>query len=195
MEGRGLRDAAVLEAMRTVPRHLFLDPGQQGLAHADQPVPIGHGQTLSQPYMVACMAEALALGPGDRVLEVGSGVGYFAAVLAQLALEVYAVELEPELHARAQDLLARLGCSNVQCRCGDGALGWPERAPFDAVVFSCAATGIPAAPWEQLRMGGRFLLPLGPVAGPQELILIEKSPGGSRVQHLMAVAFVPLRRP
>jgi protein-L-isoaspartate(D-aspartate) O-methyltransferase len=192
---RGVREPRVLEAMRTVPRHLFLEPSSLPLAYADQPLPIGHGQTISQPYLVALMAESLALRPGDRVLEVGSGSGYLAAVLSMLALEVCALELEPELFERSRVILGQLGCSNVQLRCQDGALGWPEQAPFDAVVFSCATLGVPGEPWKQLKVGGRFLLPMGPAVGPQELILIEKQATGSKVRHLLPVAFVPLRRP
>jgi protein-L-isoaspartate(D-aspartate) O-methyltransferase len=192
---RGVQDPRVLEAMRTVPRHLFLDPASLPLAHADQPLPIGFGQTISQPYIVALMAESLALRPGDRVLEVGSGSGYLAAVLSMLALEVCALELEPELCERSRVILARLGCSNVQLRCRDGALGWPEQAPFDAIVFSCATLGVPGEPWKQLKTGGRLLLPMGPPAGTQELILIEKQASGGKVKHLLPVVFVPLRRP
>jgi protein-L-isoaspartate(D-aspartate) O-methyltransferase len=192
---RGVTDPRVLEAMGAVPRHLFLEPGQQALAHADQPLPIGHGQTISQPYIVALMAQSLALRPGDRVLEVGSGCGYMAAVLSRLAGEVRGVELEPELHARAEATLRRLGCSGVRLKCGDGALGWPEEAPFDAILFSCAATGMPEEPWKQLKQGGRLVLPLGAPGDIQELVLVEKHLHGSKVQHLLPVAFVPLRRP
>jgi protein-L-isoaspartate(D-aspartate) O-methyltransferase len=191
---RGVQDPRVLEAMRTVPRHLFLPESLAGQAHADSPLPIGCGQTISQPYIVAAMAEALELTGGERVLEVGSGSGYMAAVLSSLALEVAAMELEPELHRRAAHALSRLGCSNVQLRCGDGSLGWPEKAPFDAIVLSCAAAGVPAELWAQLAMNGRMILPMGEAQGSQELVLLRKTPKGSRVTRLMPVAFVPLRK-
>jgi protein-L-isoaspartate(D-aspartate) O-methyltransferase len=194
IEARGVRDPRVLEAMRAVPRHLFVPAGLALEAHADRPLPIGSGQTISQPYIVAAMAEALELTGSERVLEVGSGCGYMAAVLSALALEVYGVELEPELHGRAVRTLAQVGCSNVTLACGDGALGWPERAPFDAIVLSCATTGIPAEPWLQLAMGGRIILPMGAPQETQELILVRKTPRGSRVTRMMPVGFVPLRR-
>jgi protein-L-isoaspartate(D-aspartate) O-methyltransferase len=189
-----VRDPKVLEAMRTVPRHRFVPGELAAEAHADRPLPIGAGQTISQPYIVAAMAEALELTGSERVLEVGSGSGYMAAVLSILAREVHAVELEPELQRRAAPVLARLGCSNVHLKCGDGALGWPERAPFDAIVLSCAAAGIPPDLWDQLAMGGRIILPLGAPDATQELVLARKTPGGSRIERLMAVCFVPLRR-
>ena len=190
---RGVRDPRVLEALRTVPRHRFLDPALAALAHADRPLPIGHGQTLSQPYIVAAMAEALALDGSERVLEVGSGSGYMAAVLSHLATAVCGVELEPELYQRALAALAGQDRRNVLLRCGDGAQGWPEQAPFDAVVLSCAAGAIPAAPWEQLKPGGRMILPLGAPDRTQELVLARKTPQGPELHRLMAVVFVPLR--
>lgn len=191
---RGVRDPRVLEAMLAVPRHRFVPGGLIGEAYADCPLPIGRGQTISQPYIVAVMAEALELAGHERVLEVGSGSGYMAAVLARLAGSVCAVELEPELNDRAARLLALLGCAQVELRCGDGALGWPERAPFDAVVLSCAAAELPPALWAQLVMGGRMILPVGPPFGTQELMLLCKTPAGAQVAHLMPVGFVPLRR-
>jgi protein-L-isoaspartate(D-aspartate) O-methyltransferase len=194
IEARGVRDPRVLEAMRTVPRHLFVGPEGVSQAHADTPLPIGHGQTISQPYIVAAMAEALELTGSERVLEVGSGCGYMAAVLSRLALEVFGVELEPELHDRAVRTLSRVGCSNVSLRCGDGAQGWPEHAPFDAIVLSCAAAGIPAEPWLQLAMGGRIILPMGAPLAAQDLILVLKTPRGSRITRMMPVSFVPLRK-
>ena len=190
---RGVMDPRVLEAMRAVPRHLFLEPWQLPLAHTDQPLPIGHGQTISQPYIVAFMAQSLGLEPGQRVLEVGAGCGYMAAVLSHLAGEVCAVELEPGLHARAQATLARLGCSKVHLKCGDGAQGWPEKAPFDAILFSCATPRVPRAVWRQLSTGGRLLLPLGQPWAAQRLVLLAKRPGGATTKPLMPVIFVPLR--
>jgi protein-L-isoaspartate(D-aspartate) O-methyltransferase len=194
IEARGVCAPRVLEAMRAVPRHLFVPDALAALAHADQPLPIGAGQTISQPYIVAAMAEALELTGIERVLEVGSGSGYMAAVLSALAREVRAVEREPDLLERAARVLARLGCSNVHLRCGDGALGWPERAPFDAVVLSCATPAIPPDLWDQLAAGGRIILPMGAPGAAQELILARKTPGGSRISRLMAVSFVPLRQ-
>jgi len=191
----GVADARVLAAMGAVPRQFFLPPERQPLAYEDCPLPIGCGQTISQPYIVAFMAQSLALRPSDRVLEVGAGCGYMAAVLAQLAQAVWAVELEPDLCARARATLARLGCSTVHLRCGDGALGWPEFAPFDAILFSCAAPAIPEEGLRQLKEGGRLLLPLGAPGESQDLVLIEKHGDGNRVRRLLPVAFVPLRRP
>ena len=192
---RGVTDARVLAAVGALPRQLFLPPEQQPLAYEDCPLPIGCGQTISQPYIVALMAQSLALRPSDRVLEVGAGCGYMAAVLAQLAQAVWAVELEPDLCARARATLSRLGCSRVQLRCGDGALGWPEHAPFDAILFSCAAPAIPEAVVRQLTEGGRLLLPLGAPGEVQNLVLIEKNAQGNQIRHLLPVVFVPLRRP
>jgi protein-L-isoaspartate(D-aspartate) O-methyltransferase len=190
---RGVADPRVLAAMAAVPRHRFVGPGQQALAHADQPLPLGPGQTISQPFIVARMAEALGLAGGERVLEVGSGCGYMAAVLSRLAREVWGVELEERLCAEARDRLAELGCGNVVLRCGDGAGGWPQRAPFDAILFSCAAAQVPAGILEQLRPGGRLLLPLGPPGAVQELVLLERTGHGSRSRSLGQVSFVPLR--
>jgi protein-L-isoaspartate(D-aspartate) O-methyltransferase len=190
---RGVRDPRVLEAMRAVPRHRFVPPDLADQAHADWPLPIGAGQTISQPYIVAAMAEALELAGSERVLEVGSGCGYMAAVLSRLAGEVYGMDLEEGLCRRAQRTLAVLGCANVEIRCGDGALGWPERAPFDAVMLSCAAPAIPPDLWGQLAPGGRIILPLGQAGWGQELVLVRKTTEGSEVSRLMAVSFVPLR--
>lgn len=190
---RGVRDPRVLEAMLAVPRHRFVPGGLIGEAYADCPLPIGRGQTISQPYIVAVMAEALELAGHERVLEVGSGSGYMAAVLARLAGSVCAVELEPELNDRAARLLALLGCAQVELRCGDGALGWPERAPFAAIVVSCAAGRIPPALWSQLEPGGRMILPLGQADATQELVLARKTGAGPVFSRLMAVRFVPLR--
>ena len=191
--GRGVADPRVLAAMGQVPRHLFLDPGQAGAAYLDHPLPIGRGQTISQPYVVAFMAEALGLSGTEKVLEVGAGCGYMAAVLAALAGTVRAIELEPELHRRARATLAALGLANVELACGDGRLGWPGEAPFDAIVVSCAAGQIPPALWDQLAPGGRILLPLdGPGCG-QDLVLARKTPAGPELRSLLPVLFVPLR--
>ena len=193
IEGRGISDLRVLEAMRRVPRHRFVPEGLLIQAHEDHPLPLGLGQTISQPYIVALMAEALSLRGHERVLEVGSGCGYMAAVLALLAKDVYGIELEPELLQRSQGLLRTLGHDTIHLRCGDGALGWPEKAPFDAIVVSCAADRVPAPLWEQLAEGGRIILPLGTPYGSQELVVETKTAEGARTRTLGAVAFVPLR--
>jgi protein-L-isoaspartate(D-aspartate) O-methyltransferase len=194
LEGREIRDSRVLEAMRAVPRHLFVPEPLRGHAYADGPLPIGRGQTISQPYIVAFMAEALQLGGDERVLEVGSGSGYAAAVLSLLAGEVYGIELEAELHARSADTIRELGYRNVRLRHGDGFLGWPEHAPFQAIVLSCAVEAVPAPLWEQLAEGGRLLYPRGSADGAQELVLVTKTPEGARERRLAPVRFVPMRR-
>jgi protein-L-isoaspartate(D-aspartate) O-methyltransferase len=191
---RGIRDPRVLDAMRTVPRHEFVPDEIRVRAYEDGPLPIGRGQTISQPFIVAYMAEALALREGERVLEVGSGSGYAAAVLSLLAADVYAIELEKELHARSVATLARLGYRNVHLRHGDGFLGWPEAAPFDAILMSCAAEEIPGPLWDQLREGGRFLYPKGLAGGYQELVIVTKTAKGPVARRLEPVLFVPMRR-
>ncbi|HVI74079.1 MAG TPA: protein-L-isoaspartate(D-aspartate) O-methyltransferase [Anaeromyxobacteraceae bacterium] len=190
---RGIRDQRVLEAMRTVPRHEFVPEQLKASAYEDGPLPIGRGQTISQPYVVAAMVQTLALRGGERVLEVGSGSGYAAAVLSLLASEVYGIELEPELHARSLATIKRLGYRNIQLRQGDGFVGWPEVAPFDAILISCAAGEIPPPLWEQLREGGRLVYPRG-ARWRQELVAVTKTAGGSVSRTLEEVQFVPLRR-
>ncbi len=191
---RGIRDPRVLEAMRKVPRHEFVPENLRASAYDDGPLPIGNGQTISQPFIVAYMAEALALRGTERVLEVGSGSGYAAAVLSLLAADVYGIELEGELHARSVATLGRLGYPNVHLRHGDGFKGWKEAAPFDAILLSCAAEEIPAPLWEQLREGGRLLYPEGPAGGLQELVLVTRTDGKPVVRRLEPVRFVPMRR-
>jgi protein-L-isoaspartate(D-aspartate) O-methyltransferase len=191
---RGIRDPRVLEAMRRVPRHEFVPDDLRTIAYEDGPLPIGSGQTISQPFIVAYMAEVLGLRGNERVLEVGSGSGYAAAVLSLLAADVYGIELEGELHARSVATLERLGYQNVHLRHGDGFKGWKEAAPFDAILMSCAAEAIPGPLWDQLREGGRFLYPEGPPGGPQELVLVTRTGGKPVVRRLEAVRFVPMRR-
>jgi protein-L-isoaspartate(D-aspartate) O-methyltransferase len=191
---RGIRDPRVLEAMRRVPRHEFVPDDLRAIAYEDGPLPIGGGQTISQPFIVAYMAEVLGLRGNERVLEVGSGSGYAAAVLSLLAADVYGIELEGELHARSVATLERLGYQNVHLRHGDGFKGWKEAAPFDAILMSCAAEAIPGPLWDQLREGGRFLYPEGPPGGPQELVLVTRTGGKPVVRRLEAVRFVPMRR-
>ena len=193
IEARGVRDARVLTAMRRVPRHPFVPAPLQAEAYGDFPLPIGRGQTISQPYIVAFMAEALRLREGERVLEIGSGCGYAAAVLAQLCREVWGLELEGALAERARATLAELGFGNVHLAQGDGRMGWPEEAPFDAILLSCAAPEIPEPLWEQLEIGGRALYPRGRAGEVQELVLVTKTARGAREAALLPVRFVPLR--
>jgi protein-L-isoaspartate(D-aspartate) O-methyltransferase len=191
---RGIRDERVLAAMRAVPRHLFVPEPVRALSYADEPLPIGRGQTISQPYVVARMAEALGLRGDERVLEVGSGSGYAAAVLSHLARSVHGIELERELCERSVATLREAGYGGVEIRCGDGFGGWPERAPFDAIVISCAAEEIPGPLWGQLAPGGRVVYPEGPAGGLQVLVVVTKTPGGRSVRRLDPVRFVPMRR-
>ena len=180
--------------MAAVPRERFVPPEWRADAYLDTPLPIGRGQTISQPYVVAFMAQALGLRGGERVLEVGSGSGYAAAVLSRVAAEVYGIQLEPELHARSVATIAELGYANVHLRRGDGFLGWPELAPFDAIVLSCAIEELPAPLWKQLADGGRVVYPKGPAGAVQSLVVVTKTPGGPREEQLAPVQFVPLRR-
>jgi protein-L-isoaspartate(D-aspartate) O-methyltransferase len=191
---RGIRDQRVLEAMRIVPRHEFVPEWLRAAAYEDGPLPIGRGQTISQPFIVAYMVEALGLAGGERVLEVGSGSGYAAAVLSHIAADVYGIELEEELHAQSAATLARLGYRNVHLRHGDGFLGWPEAAPFDAILMSCAAEDVPRPLWDQLREGGRLLYPRGSAYGYQELVLLTRTAGMPVERRLEPVRFVPMRR-
>lgn len=195
LQARQIRDARVLDAMRTVPRHRFVAEALRRYAYADTPLPIGRDQTISQPYIVALMAEALQLRGDERVLEVGSGSGYAAAVLSLLGSEVYGIELEQELYDRSVVTIRELGYRNVHLRSGDGFRGWPERAPFDAIVLSCAAERIPEPLWEQLAEGGRLLYPRGSARDIQELVLVTKTREGPHEERLAPVRFVPMRRP
>lgn len=187
---RGISDERVLAAMRRVPRHRFALPEDLARAHDDRPLAIGHGQTLSQPFIVALMSQALELRGGERVLEIGAGSGYQSALLAALAREVFALEIVPALRARAAGILAELGCANVHLRQGDGRAGWPEAAPFDALLAAAAAERVPAAWLEQLAPGGRLVLPVG--TSGQELVCIRRTPEGFVERRLCAVRFVPL---
>jgi protein-L-isoaspartate(D-aspartate) O-methyltransferase len=189
---RGIRDRRVLDAMGRVPRHELVPTASLSRAYEDGPLPIGEGQTISQPYIVAAMSEAAALGGHERVLEVGTGSGYQAAVLSALAREVYTIELEPTLAERAKRDLARLGCANVHTRTGDGYRGWPEAAPFDAILVTAAPEQVPPALLEQLAVGGRLVIPVGGYAD-QDLWLYTKTERGVERRHLLPVRFVPLR--
>jgi protein-L-isoaspartate(D-aspartate) O-methyltransferase len=195
MAARGIKSERVLEAMRRVPRHEFVPEHLRPRAYDDAPLPIGQGQTISQPYIVAYMTEAIDPQPGQRVLEVGTGSGYQAAVLAELVGEVYSVELLPALADEAKARLARLGYNNVKVKSGDGYLGWPEAAPFDAVVVTCGAKHVPEPLFEQLKPGGKMVIPVGAAGDEQSLRLIVKGPRGERQdRELLPVRFVPLRR-
>jgi protein-L-isoaspartate(D-aspartate) O-methyltransferase len=188
---RGIRSARVLEAMLAVPRHEFVPAEYRALAYTDQPLPIGEGQTISQPYMVAAMAEALELAGADRVLEVGAGSGYQAAVLALLAAEVYAIEFHVSLARAAEERLARLGYRNVRVRAGDGSLGWAEAAPFEAILVTAASREVPPPLVEQLSEGGRLLIPVGQ-DDYQELRRLRKASGQMSEETLLYCRFVPL---
>ena len=190
IEARGVKNQRVLAAMRAVPRHELVPEALRDSAYEDRPLPIGHGQTISQPYVVAVMTEELDLGPGERVLEVGTGSGYQAAVLAELAAEVYTIEIVKPLAERAKSDLARLGYENVYVRHGDGYRGWPEHAPFDAIVVTAAPDHVPQPLVDQLAVGGRLVLPVG--RGIQELVRITRDEKGVHEERLLGVRFVPM---
>jgi len=195
IEARGIADKRVLEAMRRVPRHMFVPDGLREQAYDDEPLPIGQGQTISQPYIVALMTELARPQPGDRALEVGTGSGYQAAVLASLISHVYTVELEQTLSRHAAQVLQDLDFDNVTVRTGDGYLGWPEVAPFDIILVTAAPDHVPQPLIDQLRPGGRMVVPVGGAYSTQELQLIEKTLAGEiRTTNVSAVRFVPLRR-
>jgi protein-L-isoaspartate(D-aspartate) O-methyltransferase len=195
IEHYGLSDPVVLAAMRTVPRHEFVPPGFRAEAYADTPLPIGRGQTISQPYIVAEMTRRLEIKPTSRVLEIGTGSGYQAAVLAAITPQVFSIEVIKPLAEQAQEVLRRLGYESVQVRHADGYYGWPEEAPFDAIIVTCAASQIPPPLTQQLAPGGRMLIPVGPAFAIQDLMLVAKDADGTvRSRSLMAVRFVPLVR-
>jgi protein-L-isoaspartate(D-aspartate) O-methyltransferase len=189
---RGISDARVLDVMQKVPRHLFVPESVRPLAYADRPLPIGHGQTISQPFIVAYMTDALGVARTHRVLEIGTGSGYQAAVLAHLAREVYTVEIVPELARRASALLDSLGYSNVYIREGDGYAGWSEHAPFDRIIVTAAPEQVPQTLVDQLSNEGRLVIPLG--TSEQWLTLIEKTTAGVTQRRTIPVRFVPLTR-
>lgn len=188
---RDVKDADVLRVMRETPRHEFVPRPIQRLAYADQPLPIGYDATISQPYIVAKMTEMLEAGKGHRVLEIGTGSGYQAAVLGQLVKEVYSIEIVPELAARAKETLRRLGQANIHVRQGDGYAGWPEQAPFDRIILTAAPPEVPQALIEQLAPGGRLVAPVG--RAYQELTVIDKTKDGKiRRSRSIPVRFVPM---
>ncbi|MBI3988164.1 MAG: protein-L-isoaspartate(D-aspartate) O-methyltransferase [candidate division NC10 bacterium] len=192
LKARGIADPEVLRVMGKVPRHRFVDPSYAPLAYADRPLPIGEGQTISQPYIVALMTELLRLKPSDKVLEVGTGSGYQAAILAELAREVYTVEIFPSLGKKAVQRLTALGYESVKVKIGDGYFGWKEHAPFDAIVVTAAANHLPPPLLDQLKEGGRMAIPVGAPFYTQSLILAEKRNGKVLTNQVAQVLFVPL---
>lgn len=191
--GRPVFSSRVISAMARVPRHLFVLPREESLAYVNGPLPIGFGQTISQPYIVALMTELLDTKPEHRVLEVGTGSGYQAAILGELVREVYSIEVVPELANQAAEKLKLLGYSNVAVKVGDGSLGWPEHEPYDGIIVTAAAPDVPQALLDQLGSGGRLVVPIGPMHGSQDLLVITKDQKG-RVERrsILPVAFVPL---
>ena len=192
IEARGVTDKQVLDAMRTVPRHLFVPEDAKKYAYTDQPLPIGYGQTISQPYIVAYMTEMLDIEPGDRVLEIGTGSGYQAAVLAEITDEVYTIEIIDPLAESARERLHRIGYSEVKVKNADGYFGWQEHAPFDGIIVTAAAGHVPPPLVRQLAPGGRIIIPIGGVYQVQQLTLLQKDKEGEITsRQLMAVRFVP----
>jgi protein-L-isoaspartate(D-aspartate) O-methyltransferase len=191
LRARGIRDPRVLEAMARVPRHVFVPDPQRDEAYEDHPLPIGHGQTISQPYIVAFMSEALRLEPMDRVLEVGTGSGYQAAVLAELAGEVYTVEIIDDLARRAEATLREAGYRNVTVKTGNGYLGWPEHAPYDRIMVTAAPEQVPPALVSQLKVGGLMAIPVGE-RGFQELRVLRRTESGLETLATLPVRFVPM---
>ena len=192
LRGEGIGDARVLDAIGRVPRHELVPAAQREAAYEDHPLPIGEGQTISQPWVVATMTEAAAVEPGDTVLEVGTGSGYQAAVLAQLVTQVYTIEIVEPLGLRAKADLARLGVRNVEVRIGDGYAGWPEHAPFDAILITAAPPEIPKPLLEQLAVGGRLVAPVGEQDDAQELVVVTRREDGYDRETIALVRFVPM---
>jgi protein-L-isoaspartate(D-aspartate) O-methyltransferase len=193
IERRGVTDENVLQAMEATPRHLFVPEEQRSQAYHDFPLPIGYGQTISQPYIVALMTELLELEEGDKVLEIGTGSGYQAAVLAEMPdVEVYTIEVIPELAQKAEETLKNVGYDDVRCKQADGYYGWPEHAPFDAIIVTAAPDHVPKPLAEQLAVGGRMVIPIGPRGGYQTLWKFVKQPDGElKAYNKGGVAFVP----
>ena len=189
---RGITDEKVLQAMRKVPRHLFIGESQRIYAYADRPLPIPCGQTISQPYIVALMTELLELREGEKALEVGTGSGYQSAILSEIINEVYTIEIFEELGISAKKRLGHLGYRDVRVRVDDGYYGWPEKAPFDVIIVTCAVDHIPPPLIEQLKEGGRMCLPLGSPFLVQTLMLVEKKGGQVTSRSILPVRFVPL---
>ena len=194
IKGRGIEDEAVLKAMRRVERHLFVPKELAKDAYTDSPLPIGYEQTISQPYIVAYMTEVIRPNPHMKVLEIGTGSGYQAAVLAEIVKEVYTIEIVPEHGKMAAERLKKLGYDNVQVKIGDGYQGWEEHAPFDAIMVTAGAETVPPPLLRQLKEGGRMVIPVGPAYQPQTLKLIEKRKGKAVTTDLLPVVFVPFTR-
>ena len=192
IEKRDIRDARVLEAMRSVPRHLFVPPGTRSLAYEDHPISIGQGQTISQPYMVAFMTQALELRGGERVLEIGTGSGYQTAILAELCREVFSIERIPELAAAAESALTALGYKNIRLLVGDGSEGWPAHAPFDGILVAAAAPSIPQRLRDQLADNGAMVIPVGDWRRTQEILVARRTGGVVTVERSIGCRFVPL---
>jgi protein-L-isoaspartate(D-aspartate) O-methyltransferase len=192
IETRDVKDKRVLAAIHKVDRERFIPEDVQSDAYADRALSIGYGQTISQPYIVALMTELLELRGQERVLEIGTGSGYQAAILAELAKEVYSIEIVPELAEPAAKRLQELGCSNVATRLGDGYHGWPEKAPFDAIIVTCSPDHVPAPLADQLTEGGRLVIPVGPWPNPQKLIQMTKREGKLEQRPVIPVSFVPM---
>lgn len=194
IEARGVGDSNVLKSMKKVPRHLFVPSSYQSAAYSDRPLPIGNNQTISQPYIVGYMTETIHPKSDDVVLEIGTGSGYQAAVLAEIVKEVYTLEIIPELGIMAKERLNILGYTNIHAKVSDGYYGWNEFAPFDAIVVTAAAEQIPEPLIEQLAEGGRMIIPVGPAFDIQNLVLVTKKNGETKVKKLFAVRFVPFTR-
>ncbi len=191
MKRRGIRNENVLNAFLKVERHLFVPESRISQAYRDKPLPIGEGQTISQPYMVAFMTEILKLSRDDKVLEIGTGSGYQAAILGELCDNVYTIEIFESLGKKAANLLDKLGYDNINVRIGDGYKGWPEEAPFDAIIVTCAPSDIPKPLQVQLKEGGKMVIPVG-ARPPQQLVLLKKEKGKIKTQAVLSVAFVPM---
>lgn len=194
IEARGITDSATIAALQSVPRHVFVPPDRVGESYEDGPIPIGYGQTISQPYIVALMTELLGARPGDRILEIGTGSGYQAAILAHIVDSIFTVEIIEQLAHGSRDRLVRLGYRNVQVRNADGYNGWPEHAPFDGIIVTAAAEHIPPPLVEQLKDGGRMVIPVGHPFFVQNLVLVEKRNGSISTRSVIPVRFVPLTR-
>ncbi len=192
LASRDIRDGRVLQAMLRVPRHLFVPPGLQPQAYEDYPLPIGEGQTISQPYIVALMTQCLEIEGGEKVLEVGTGSGYQAAVLAEMGARVFSIEINPVLAERASRCLAELGYKDVLVKAGDGFFGWPEESPFDAIIVTAAPEKVPPALFDQLKDGGRLIIPLGRTNFLQVLTLFTKKGGKPVSREILDVRFVPM---
>jgi protein-L-isoaspartate(D-aspartate) O-methyltransferase len=191
---QGIHDIDVLSAMELVPREMFVEPAFVDQAYYDMALPIACGQTISQPYVVAFMTEQLMVGKGDKVLEIGTGSGYQAAVLSHLARRVFSIELHKDLQLQAQERFRQLGLDNIHTRCGDGNEGWPEQAPFDRIIVTAAAAEVPHALLEQLAVGGRLVIPVGDTRDTQVITVIERTDRGYEQERTLPVRFVPLVR-